>query len=80
MNLSIIASSGKLFTGKADSVILPGTLGSFQVLPNHAPTLSSLMAGKITYTAGATSSSIAVKGGFTSIAHNKIMVVCEPAE
>ena len=80
MNLSIIAPSGTLFNGEISSVMLPGALGPFQVLPSHAPALSSLIAGNITYTAGPISSSIAVKGGFTSIANNQVLVVCEPME
>lgn len=78
MNLSIISPSGKLFNGAVSSVRLPGALGPFQVLSNHAPTLSSLITGKITYMVGATSSSISVRGGFTSIADNQVMVVCDP--
>ncbi|WP_342265091.1 F0F1 ATP synthase subunit epsilon [Cardinium endosymbiont of Philonthus spinipes] len=80
MNLSIISPTGKLFNGEVHSVMLPGTLGPFQVLPNHAPVVSSLTAGKITYTVGATSSSVSVSSGFTSIADNQVMVVCEPIE
>ena len=78
MNLSIIAPGGRLFNGKVNSVMLPGALGPFQVLSNHAPTVSSLIAGKVTYTAGSTSSSISVRSGFTSIAGNQVVVVCEP--
>ncbi|MGI2257293.1 F0F1 ATP synthase subunit epsilon [Candidatus Cardinium hertigii] len=80
MNLSIVAASGSLFNGEVNSVKLPSTLGSFQVYCNHAPILSSLTAGQITYTVGPTTSSISVKSGFTSIADNQIIVVCEPVK
>lgn len=80
MHLSIIAPSGKLFSGQVNSVSLPGGLGPFQVLSNHAPTLTTLIEGKITYTAGDVSLSISVKSGFSSIADNQVMVVCEPIE
>ncbi|TSJ80969.1 MAG: hypothetical protein NMK33_00265 [Candidatus Cardinium sp.] len=79
MHLSIIAPNGRLFNGTVDSVMLPGMLGPFQVLANHAPILSSLIAGKVTYALGAISSSISIKGGFTSVADNQVIVVCEPA-
>lgn len=78
MHLSIITPSGKLFSGEVDSVRLPGVLGPFQVLSNHAPTLSSLIAGQITYTVGHAASAISVKNGFTSIADNQVVVVCAP--
>ncbi|AXI24297.1 beta-sandwich domain [Cardinium endosymbiont of Sogatella furcifera] len=79
MHLSIIAPNRRLFNGEVDSVMLPGALGPFQVLSDHAPTLSSFIAGKITYTVGSTSSSLSVKGGFTSVANNQVRVVCEPS-
>ncbi|MGI2262173.1 FoF1 ATP synthase subunit delta/epsilon [Candidatus Cardinium hertigii] len=78
MNLSIVAPSGSLFNGEVNSVKLPSPLGPFQVCANHAPILSSLTAGQITYTVGSTTSSISVKSGFTSIADNQVMVVCKP--
>ncbi|WP_419241501.1 F0F1 ATP synthase subunit epsilon [Cardinium endosymbiont of Nabis limbatus] len=80
MHLSIIAPNGSIFNGVVDHVMLPGALGPFQVLSHHAPTLSSLVAGQITYSVGAVSSSVAVKGGFTSIADNQLIVVCDPIE
>lgn len=78
MHLSIIAPSGRLFNGTVDSVMLPGMVGPFQVLANHAPIISSLIAGNVTYLLGAASSSISIKGGFSSVADNQVMVVCEP--
>ncbi|ROT46934.1 FoF1 ATP synthase subunit delta/epsilon [Candidatus Cardinium hertigii] len=78
MHLSIMAFSHGLFKGKVNRVTLPGELGPFQVLANHAPTISSLAAGKITYAVESALSSIEIKSGFASIVHNQITVVCEP--
>jgi F-type H+-transporting ATPase subunit epsilon len=80
MNLSIIAPNRRIFSGNVSNVLLPGELGPFQVLPNHAPTLSSLTAGNVTYAIGAKVSSIAIKNGFVSIEDDEIKVVCEPME
>lgn len=80
MKLSIMAFSHRLFSGDVSSVVLPSELGPFQVLDKHAPTLSSLTAGNVTYRVGGELSSIQVKGGFVSIAHNQINVVCEPMD
>ncbi|CDG49977.1 F0F1 ATP synthase subunit epsilon [Cardinium endosymbiont of Bemisia tabaci] len=80
MNLSIVAPSGSLFNGEVNSVKLPSPLGPFQVCSNHTPILSSLTAGQITYTTGPTTASILVKSGFTSVADNQVIVVCEPVK
>ncbi len=45
MHLEIITPEAKLFSGEAHSVQLPGANGSFQVLNNHAPVISSLTKG-----------------------------------
>ena len=47
MYLEIISPEAKLFTGEVESLTLPGTNGSFQLLENHAPIVSSLQAGAV---------------------------------
>ena len=39
--------NSKLLSGKINSVIFPGSDGSFQVLENHAPIVSTLKKGQI---------------------------------
>ena len=53
MHLVIVSPERMLFDGKVSQVTLPGEMGEFQVLTNHAPIISSLVAGKISYTSGA---------------------------
>ena len=47
LNLEIITPSKSVFSGEINSITVPGTLGSFQVLKNHAPIISSLEIGSI---------------------------------
>jgi F-type H+-transporting ATPase subunit epsilon len=47
MYLEIITPDNKLFEGEVDLVKLPGVTGSFEILMNHAPLISTLMEGKI---------------------------------
>lgn len=47
MNIAILTPEREIFKGGIKSVKVPGTLGQFQVLRNHAPIVSSLDAGKI---------------------------------
>ncbi|MBX9890111.1 MAG: F0F1 ATP synthase subunit epsilon [Amoebophilaceae bacterium] len=78
MNLSIIAPHGKLFQGKVSHITLPGEVGAFQVYINHAPLVSALCAGNVTYTIGTAVAMVEIKSGFVSVANNKVHVVCEP--
>ncbi len=49
MTLEIISAHEVMFKGEADSVTLPGELGQFTVLRNHAPIISVLVEGKVSY-------------------------------
>jgi F-type H+-transporting ATPase subunit epsilon len=49
MKLEIITPEQVYFSGEVASVTLPGKNGSFTVWENHAPIISSLGAGKISY-------------------------------
>lgn len=48
MNITILTPDKEIFHGQVVSVKVPGTLGEFQVLKNHAPIVSSLEAGEVT--------------------------------
>ena len=48
MKISVLTPDRTIFTGNITKVSLPGTDGSFQLLDNHAPLVSSLTAGRIT--------------------------------
>jgi len=45
MYLEIVSPEATLFQGEVTSVSVPGTQGSFQVLNNHAPLVSTLVKG-----------------------------------
>jgi F-type H+-transporting ATPase subunit epsilon len=47
MHLEIITPEKTLFSGDIEIVKLPGTLGSFEIMINHAPIISTLMSGRI---------------------------------
>ena len=48
MYLEIVSPEATLFSGEVESVIVPGTTGSFQMLNNHAPIVSTLKEGIVT--------------------------------
>ena len=47
MYLEIVTPDKKVFEGEVLSVSFPGTDGSFQVLNNHAPLVSTLAKGTV---------------------------------
>ena len=81
MLLEIIAPDKKLYSGEVDLVQVPGSKGSFEILRNHAPIISTLEEGriKIVDTRGGTTF-FEVNGGVIEVKNNKIIVLAETAK
>ena len=75
MTLDIISPEKIIYVGKADSVTLPGLVGSFTILDRHAPIISGLGEGTLTYSHEGKEISLAVKGGFVE-ANKNIVTIC----
>lgn len=75
MKLEIITPEQVYFSGEVTSVTLPGTSGLFTVWENHAPLISSLMHGKISYMADNQETELTIEGGFAEVSNN-IVTVC----
>ena len=75
LKLRIIAPDRMVFEGDVESVTLPGTVGSFTVLDRHAPIISSLENGKITYRDANGQTEVTVRSGFAEVRSN-ILSLC----
>ncbi len=76
MTLEIISAHEITFSGEVSSVTLPGKLGSFTVLKNHAPLISVLVAGPVRYsTPDGTQHEITISGGLADV-NNNVISVC----
>jgi len=80
MKLQIITPDKEVFAGDVTLVQVPGSKGSFQVLVNHAPIISTLDAGevKIIDSAGKTSK-LSIGGGVIEVKNNNIIILAESA-
>ena len=76
MFLEIITPDKKLFSGEVKSVQLPGSGGSFGVLKNHAPMISSLKKGTIKVVDDSKNiQTFDVSGGVIEVLKNKVIVL-----
>ena len=81
MLLEIIAPDQELFSGEVDLVQVPGSKGSFEILRNHAPIISTLEKGRIKIVDQKGSISFfEVDGGVIEAKNNKIIVLAETAK
>lgn len=75
MTLEIISAHEVMFKGEATSVTLPGKLGSFTVLKNHAPIISVLVKGILKYTgADGNVNEFEIEGGLADVNDNVVSV------
>ncbi len=81
MTLEVVTPSKLVFNGTIKSITVPGTLGSFQVLFNHAPIISTLEVGvvQIDDTEGKTLK-FSTSGGTIEVLKNKIILLAESFE
>ncbi|PYN74303.1 MAG: F0F1 ATP synthase subunit epsilon [Candidatus Rokuibacteriota bacterium] len=63
-----------------DEIVIPGSQGYFGVLPGHAPFLTTLGIGELTYRIGRDEYYLAVSGGFAEVRDDKVIVLADCAE
>lgn len=78
IKVTIISPEAEIFSGEALAVFLPGTLGEFEVLPDHAPIISSLSGGEIRLRLpGGKMESITISSGFVRTGRGEMTVCVE---
>lgn len=78
MKIEIITPDKKVFEGKIKSVRVPGKKGSFQVLQNHAPIISTLENGPvILHDYEEKETILEIQGGVIEVKANKIILLAD---
>lgn len=78
MKIEIITPDKKIFEGHIKSVRVPGKKGSFQVLKDHAPIISTLDRGQVIMVDHEEKVTIfVVSGGVIEVKANKIILLAD---
>jgi len=64
----------------ADEAQVPGLSGYLGILPGHAPLITELAVGVITYVAGGVTYTLSVAWGFMEVLPDKVTILAETAE
>lgn len=80
MKLEIITPEQIYFSGEVDSLTVPGLKGSFTMLNNHAPIISILSSGVMTYATGKEEISVNISGGVIEGHDNEVTISVEALE
>ena len=77
LQLRIVSPEKIEFDGAVESVLVPGTMGQFEILTGHAPIISSLGEGQVVYTAPDGKHTIDICGGFVEVQKNNVSLCIE---
>ena len=78
--LTIISAESKVFEGEVEGVLVPGMVGDFLVLSNHAPCISSIRPGFLEFSEGTSDKQrYFVSGGIIEIINNMVSVLVDSA-
>ena len=80
LKLELVSPAQLLVSEQVEMVIVPGAEGVFGVLPQHAPTLSTLKTGFVdVYKAGAVAQRYFVSGGFAEVTRDSCTILVDAA-
>jgi len=80
IRLEVVTPTGPVVNDDVDIVNAPGYGGDFGVLANHAPFLSTVKIGLMTYEKDNKRENLMISGGFCEVSNNKITFLVESAE
>ena len=79
-DLTIISAESKIFEGEVENVLVPGMIGDFLVLSNHAPCISSIRPGFLEFAEGTSKKQrYFVSGGIIEVINNTVSVLVDSA-
>lgn len=75
--VDILTPDREIFAGEAESVTLPGSEGSFQILNMHAPIISTLGKGTIKVKTAEKEFLFQSQDGVVEVLQNKVIILVE---
>ena len=78
--LEIVTPEKRVVDMTAEEVQIPGKNGYLGVLPGHAPLITELAVGEITFRSQAKEEHLAVAWGFAEVLPDKVTILAETAE
>ena len=79
-HFELVSPDKLVFSGQAESVLVPGGEGDFVVLKDHAPVMASLRPGVVAYEdAHGKQTRIFVRGGFADVSAAGLILLAETA-
>jgi len=78
--LSIVTPEKQLVAEEVDQVNAPGSEGDLGILYDHAPLLTNLRSGQLSYEKDGETVALVVSGGYLEVTDNRVTVLAETGE
>ncbi|MGI9239306.1 MAG: ATP synthase F1 subunit epsilon [Verrucomicrobiales bacterium] len=79
LKLEIVTPEKEIFSDEVDTCVLPGIDGEMGVLPSHAPLVTIITPGELSYTKGGETMFLAVGEGFIEVGPEVVSVMTDMA-
>ena len=80
LQLDVVTPERRVLSEQVNSVTVPGRGGEMGILPGHAPLISELQTGVLSYNEDGTTFQLHVSGGFIEVNDDHVSVLAEIAE
>ncbi|MEO7659779.1 MAG: F0F1 ATP synthase subunit epsilon [Pyrinomonadaceae bacterium] len=80
MKLEIVTPEKLVLDADVDSVTVPTASGEIGIFPSHAPLVSALKPGILSYNIKGLGQKLAITGGFVEVNADKVAVLADTAE
>ena len=80
LNLEIVTPEKKALSETVDAVTIPTASGEVGILANHAPLISSLKPGVLSYTKAGATEKMVIAGGFIEVSADNVSILADIAE
>jgi F-type H+-transporting ATPase subunit epsilon len=77
LQLKIVSPEKVEYDGAAERILVPGTMGQFEILNDHAPIISTLQKGTVEYVNKEGKTSLEIQGGFVEVQKNQVSLCVE---
>ncbi len=78
--LEIVTPDKLVVKDRAEEMQIPGKNGYLGILPGHAPLITELSVGQISYRSGSETHCLCVAWGFAEVLPDKVTILAETAE
>ena len=80
LTLTVVTPEKQLVSEEVDQVNAPGSEGDFGVLYDHAPILTNLRSGQLSYENDGESTALVISGGYLEVTDNRVTILAESGE